>query len=440
MFRRFVLIAIVFALAAAACSSDDPSGQDASAPSAPEPTSTTQATTTTATTATTTSPTTTVGAPSSTAAPAAEAAAASYPTFTGDDFYDAPPQLLAGLDNGEVVWAEQLEAPEGALAWRVLYRSESVAGEPIGVSGFVLVPAAPPPEGGWPVISWAHGTTGIADVCAPTADPDLEADLETFFGITGTFGYALVATDYEGLGTPGVHTYVVGESAGRSVVDMVRAAGQIEEAGVGTRYVAWGHSQGGHAALWAGQVGPEWAPELDLVGVVAGAPPYRLDTLFDSLLGTERQGYLMMTLVSYDATYPEADLEEVTAPEALALIDVLDTGCLGDIQEAFEQLPELFTIDDFTATEPWASLSEANLPAQEPIAAPVLILHGELDDTIPIETSAELLDQICVQGGTARRITYPDKPHGEEVVQAYVLDMLLWMGGRFAGGPAPTDC
>lgn len=419
--RKIATLAAL-ALVAAACGNSD---------SEPVANTTTTSSTTTTAAATTT---TTVAATTTTE----PALTVSYPEFTGGDFY-APASLPSG-EHGDVIWAEEIDAPTGAKAWRVLYLSESVNGDPIGVSGFVMTPDAAPPEGGWPVISWAHGTTGLADVCAPTASPTLTEDLGTFFSIGGSFGFAMVATDYEGLGTPGVHTYIVGESAGRAVIDMMRAGRQIEEANLGDRYVAWGHSEGAHAVLFAGQLSETWAPELDLVGVVAGATPFRLEQSFDHLLGGPEQGYLMMTLVSYASVYPEADPAAVATPEALELLSVVTEGCLSDIQQAYEPLEALFTFSDITTTEPWASLVAQNVPAQTPISAPVLILHGEADQTIPAETSIGLRDQICELGGVAKRNTYVDKPHGAETVVAYALDMLLWMNARFLDAPAPNDC
>ena len=414
--RKIATLAAL-ALVAAACGSSDS-----------EPAATTSTTTTVAATTTTTAAVTTTTEPVPTV---------SYPEFTGGDFY-APASLPSG-EHGDVIWAEEIDAPTGAKAWRVLYLSESVNGDPIGVSGFVMTPDSEAPPGGWPTISWAHGTTGVADVCAPTASPTLTEDLGNFFAIAGGFGFAMVATDYEGLGTPGVHTWMVGDSAGRSVIDMMRAGLQIEEAGLGNRYIAWGHSQGAQAALFAGQLSESWAPELDLVGVVAGAPPHQLRQNIAHLLTTDERGYAMMALVSYASVYSDADPAAIATPEALALLDVVSEGCLSDIQQTYETL-ETLLIPGILDTEPLASLLAQNVSAQTAIPAPVLILHGEADQTFPVETSVGLLNQICDLGGVARRNTYIDKPHGAEVVLSYALDMLLWMNARFLDAPAPTDC
>src|SRR5690606_10238337 len=118
-------------------------------------------------------------------------------------------------------------------------------------------------------------------------------------------GFVVAATDYEGLGTPGLHPYIVGESEARSVVDSVRAARQIEGLGASDQVVVWGHSQGGHAALHTGQLWEQLAPELELLGVAAGAPPSQFDLLAEFLRGSPFQGYIVMVAAGLAAAYPE---------------------------------------------------------------------------------------------------------------------------------------
>jgi hypothetical protein len=143
----------------------------------------------------------------------------------GDAFYE-PPADLDAFENGDVIWAEVLDAPDGVLAWKVLYRSESIGGDAIAVSGVVTAPDAPAPDGGRPVVTWAHGTTGTADQCAPSRGGEpIDSVFEYRAAVDA--GYVAVATDYEGLGTPGLHPYLVGESQGRGVLDVVRAARAI---------------------------------------------------------------------------------------------------------------------------------------------------------------------------------------------------------------------
>ena len=152
----------------------------------------------------------------------------------------------------------------------MMYLSESIQGEPIAVTGTAVVPSIAAPDGGRPILSVAHGTTGIADQCAPSHDPP--SDVAAHIRYVNA-GYLVAFTDYEGLGTPGRHPYLVGESEGRSVLDAAKAARQLPGADADDQLAIWGHSQGGHAALWAAQLADTWAPELELVGTVAAGVP-----------------------------------------------------------------------------------------------------------------------------------------------------------------------
>ena len=147
-------------------------------------------------------------------------------------------------------------APANAKAFRVIYRSTGINGEPIAVSGTIIYPDGPAPPEGRNVVAWAHYTTGVAQRCAPTLLPNLSG---TIAGLEELLkrGYVVVATDYEGLGLPGVHAYLVGVSEAHSVLDSVRAARNLSNAHATNRFIVWGHSQGGHAALFAGANGCE---------------------------------------------------------------------------------------------------------------------------------------------------------------------------------------
>jgi hypothetical protein len=163
------------------------------------------------------------------AAPAAQAEVPQAPP--GLKLYK-PPANLKSYEHGDLIWARKVEnpLPQASRTWTLLYRSTSLRRKAIGVSGFVMVPKGKTPKPGWPVISWAHGTSGIADPCAPSRDPKgpYTVYLAQQFGAWLKAGYAIASTDYEGLGTPGVHPYLVGRSEGRGVVDIVRASRQLD--------------------------------------------------------------------------------------------------------------------------------------------------------------------------------------------------------------------
>lgn len=360
------------------------------------------------------------------------------------DFYDAPGGLEVPLplppgEPGEIIDIEELDVGEDFLGYRILYHSRSIRGDDIAVSGFVMAPAGDPPEGGWPLVAYAHGTTGTADICAPSHDA------EGFIATRGGYleGYAIVATDYEGLGTPGLHPYIVGGSEARSMLDSVRAVQHLGGVTVSEEFVVWGHSQGGHAALHTGRHWREYAPELQLLGVAAGAPPSQFALLYDVLLGGPYQGYLAMASAAFAEAYDEIELGQVYTDEAIALMEVLETGCTQDVFDVFNPLSaeEMLKVKSPLGVSPWDRVIIENDVNGAPVPAPLLILHGSDDEQIPAVSSLFLLGQLCVQPGQGPtvRIEYPGHNHSS-VIAAQRDDLLDWIGGRFAGEPAPSTC
>ena len=177
--------------------------------------------------------------------------------------FDVQPGEASGKPGfGHQVWPLKGGGPSGAgsTAFRILYRSTSPSGEPIAVSGAIFIPPGPAPAGGRDVIAWAHPTSGVVESCASSLMPDLAG---TIWGLSDMLarGYVVVATDYPGLGTPGMHPYLISESEGRAVLDSVRAARDLPDAGASNRFAVWGHSQGGHASLYTGELAASYAPD-----------------------------------------------------------------------------------------------------------------------------------------------------------------------------------
>jgi pimeloyl-ACP methyl ester carboxylesterase len=198
-------------------------------------------------------------------APAATVRAAEGTTPTIPKFYDAPSPLPKGKP-GDLIRTQEIKAPAGARAWRILYRSTLHDGKPVAVSGFVVVPDGPAPKEGRPVVAWAHGTDGGARRCAPSLIDDPARDLLTYFTFESPYqydvgipalsafvkaGYVVVATDYQGLGTSGVHQYAVGSTEARGVLDSARAIRQLSAAHASKNVVVLGWSQGGGASLFS---------------------------------------------------------------------------------------------------------------------------------------------------------------------------------------------
>jgi fermentation-respiration switch protein FrsA (DUF1100 family) len=366
-------------------------------------------------------------------APAGPAASASLP-----DFYTVPDPLPGG-EPGEVIKTE-VQAVDGlhGTMQRVMYHSRSIAGADIAVTGLIAVPEGPPPSGGFPVLTWAHGTTGIADECAPSLSPG------SFTGLANALldrGYVVVATDYEALGTPGRHPYIVGESEARGTIDIVRAARNLADVGASDRYVVWGHSQGGHAAMFSLHIADAWAPELHLLGVVAGAPPSQLSLVYQALKASPFRYYLLMAAAGFNAAYGDegAPLDAVLTPEGVQAVSLVDTGCTSALAAATAGM----STDDLVKADPqsvpaWAKLLKDNDPGQFPAAAPqpLLIIQGGNDEQIPVVSSQLLFDQLCAIGQTEQRWIYPGQSHAG-VIGPSLTDMLTWIGNRFAGVANP---
>jgi alpha-beta hydrolase superfamily lysophospholipase len=354
------------------------------------------------------------------------------------DFYSVPDPLPAGQP-GDLIKAEPVPVTGlSGSVWRVMYLSESVAGDPIAVTGLIAVPSAPAPDGGRPVISWAHGTTGIADACAPSLDASA---LTPVANLLLQQGYVVTATDYEGQGTPGRHPYIAGVSEGRGVLDIVKTARQMPETDAGPRYVIWGHSQGGHAALFAGHLAAEWAPDLQLLGVVAGAPPSQLLLINAALQQSPFKYYIGMAAAGLNAAYGDekAPLDQVLTPAGLTWLDQVDTKCASDLGIASRNI-DFTTLQkaDPASVPVWNQLLSANDPGTftAPIPAPLLIIHGGNDEQIPTASSGLLFAQLCAVGQVEQRWVYPDQSHAG-VIAPSLNDMLTWIDHRFAGEPAP---
>jgi pimeloyl-ACP methyl ester carboxylesterase len=287
------------------------------------------------------------------------------------------------------------------------------------------------------VIAWAHGTTGIADECAPSLEP--EEAIPVANELLGR-GYAVAATDYEGLGTPGRHPYIVGESEGRGVIDSVRAARQLEGVELGDRYLVWGHSQGGHAAMFALDIAKDWAPELDMVGVVAGAPPSQFELLNAVLQQSPFKHYLIMVAAGFNAAYGDegAPLDAVLTPAGVEMVAVVDEGC-DAVAEAMEGVDSSTLIGADPATVPeWLTALHENDPGlfTEASAVPLLIIHGGEDEQIPVAASGLMFDQLCELDQDETRWVYPGQSHAG-VIGPSLTDMVTWIDNRFADEESP---
>ncbi len=352
----------------------------------------------------------------------------------------------AVAQNGALMHTQPLYgAPDGAAAYRILYRSTGLSGEPIVVSGMVVIPQGEPPPGGRPIVAWAHPTTGVAPRCAPSL---ARVRFQMIQGLRDMVerGYVVTATDYPGLGTPETHPYLVGDSEGRAVLDSVRAARALPDAQAGSRFAVWGHSQGGQAALYTGLLAKGYAPDLQLVGVAAAAPATELSTLMRDDLGTSGGNNLTaMTLWSWARVYG-APIDNVVEPAAMPAVNRLAEECIESIFDLFERrrtersLEQGFlSVNNLAGVEPWRSLLARNTPGALPPGIPVFLAQGDADKLVRPEVTAEYMRRLCRDGSSVRMVILPGVGHGllgRDSASAAVA----WIADRFAEIAAPSDC
>jgi len=361
---------------------------------------------------------------------------------SGDAFY-APPSPLPGKKHGDLIWARTLTgaavAPGASKTKVVLYRSQGVDGKADVVSGIVSVPKGKAPKKGWPVITYAHGTTGIADQCAPSRDVAgtpvhlYNAYILPLVSRWLKAGYAVVRTDYEGLGTPGVHPYLIGNSEGRATLDIARAARELDPRLSKTTIIS-GHSQGGHAALFAAALAPRWTPELKLRGTVAFAPASHLDDQIPltSILTTPGGGLsgLIADIGRGIVTAnPSFDLGAVLSDQANALYPQTETQCLPELSAptSFGGLAPKAIFKDGADLAPLAKLLDVQDPSHLKIKTPLLIDQGSADGTvIPVFTD-QLTAELAKNG--AKSLTYKKYPGVDHagIVTAAAKDATTWI-------------
>jgi alpha-beta hydrolase superfamily lysophospholipase len=361
------------------------------------------------------------------------------PTAGLPSFY-AEPLPLPHAPAGTLLKDEPVQVPglHGAM-FRVMYLSTTARGGPVAVTGLVSVPSTPPPSGGYPVVSWAHGTNGMAPQCAPSLAPGPE-DVALANALLDR-GWVVTASDYQGEGTPGPLPYLVGTVAADNTIDIVRAARQLPAAHASATYAVWGHSEGGQTAMFALEAGRSYAPELHLVGVVAGAPPSDFGLIYPFLRNSPFRYYLLMVGGGFNAAYGStaAPLDQLLTPLGASLLPDLTKGCDAYLMKTLDPYPleQVVKTDPFSVPA-WKALLSQNDPATFTTAVPVplLIPQGGNDEQIPPVTTQLLTQHLCGIGQDVARWLYPGFSHAG-VVPAYLGDMERWLADRFNGMPAP---
>jgi acetyl esterase/lipase len=362
-----------------------------------------------------------------------------------DAFYQATDSEISGPVGSVIRKEPRVGAPAGATAYKVLYRSTKPDGTPIAVSGIVIVPAGQAPAGGWPIVAWAHPTTGVVSHCAPSLA------LFVFQQIAGSRrllenGYAIAATDYPGLGTPGPHPYLVGDSEARAVIDSVRAARSFPGLENSSRYAVWGHSQGGQAALFTGMMAKAYAPELQLVGVAAAAPATDLAALMtDDLNSAGGRNLTAMTMWSWARVF-DAPINEVVEPAAMATVDALANECIEGAFDLYVRekmsaplATTFLSVKNPATIEPWNSLLAQNTAGDLPTDIPLFLSLGLADGLVRPAVTQDYKERQCKAGSKVKMLLMPGVSHG--FIGYDSADAAAdWMADRFQGYTPPSDC
>jgi acetyl esterase/lipase len=373
-------------------------------------------------------------------------AAASGQLAAADMLGDVTAAEIRAAKPGALIrlWPLLGAAPEGAKAYHVLYRSTGLNDEPIAVSGAIIFPDGPAPAQGRDVVAWAHPTTGVAEGCAPTRLPDLSGNIAGLEEML-EHGYVVAATDYPGLGSMGTHPYLIGVTEAHAVLDSVRAARELPDAKARDRFIVWGHSQGGHAALFTGELAASYAPDLKLVGVAAAAPATYLGELFDadqsSIAG---KTLAAMAIWSWSTTY-NVPYNGIVAPQARTGFEQLAHDCIQSVSELLKieqqekSIKRVFLSGDPTKVEPWKSLMEHNSPGHLPSGIPVFLAQGTDDTVVRPAITRRFGEELCKNGNHVRFFEIKGGSHSFAAIHS-AHAAVTWMAERFAGLPAPSDC
>ncbi|QAY74208.1 hypothetical protein ET445_13620 [Agromyces protaetiae] len=364
-----------------------------------------------------------------------------------DEFYAAPRTVPD--EPGKLIRSEPFtrDIPDNARAWRILYTTTLGDGSPAVASGIVVIPRDA--DGPFPVIDWTHGTTGFAENCAPSlAEHPFESGALFLTDQIIDHGWALVATDYIGLGTKGPHPYLIGPDTGHAALDAARAARELDGANLGDQNVVWGHSQGGAGALWTGALADAYAPDLDIQGVASLAPASNLPGLvgnLDIIPGGSVFGSYIMS--AYSRIYPDVTMRDYVRPGAEAIVRQMAERCLAEPGVfvslldvlALSNDPVIFSKDPTTG--PMGVRLEENTPPPT-ISAPLLLGQGAADQLVIPSAQDAYVEGLCGAGQQVDYRLYAGRDHVPlvEPDSPLVPDLFAWTEARLAGEPVDPGC
>jgi pimeloyl-ACP methyl ester carboxylesterase len=331
----------------------------------------------------------------------------------------------------------------GGESLRIMYRSTSSDGAHTLVGGALFVPAGTPPPGGWIVLGFAHGTTGINDGCGPSLSPNL-------FGMAPMIanyikaGYAVAFTDYQGLSGPGIHVYLDSKTEAYNVIDAVRAMRNARRDAVSRRWVTFGGSQGGGASWAAAEQAPVYAPELDLIAAVNAVPAaeisgYPAMAEAESMTMMQSAAYTAI-LITQSRAHPDLDMDLYRRGSVKKNWDALGQ-CYGPrLQERADAVKEIRSEElkpaTHAATLKLRDLLEEMAVPRRKADAPMLVIYAGKDEYINAKWTKKAIEDACRLGSKIDVEYQADKSHGTFDHS----NILGWLRDRLDGKPIRNDC
>ena len=353
------------------------------------------------------------------------------PTLPLTAFYDTPHPLPPGKP-GELIRSEptnQYSLPFELSALRILYHSRTTNGEDVAVSGVVLIPDGKPPAGGWPVIAWAHEFRGAARQCAPSLMKNLGAG--PILAMYANLGYAVVATDYSGLGADSGKPVLDMRSNALDVIYSVAAAHAAVK-GIGSKWIAVGPFQGGMAAVG---VAESDVRDPDYLGSVATAGLSDAQPMYERFALNSSDRMLLVLASSVKTLYPEFQVGDMLQEKALPAYERLGQECGA---QATTQFTNAMLKPGWESNRLVKEFFSRNIPGQEPAHGPLLVISGQADTSIPADMSEKSVSRICKQDRILF-LKYRDLD-ASGAMGASTSDQISWIKARFAGDAAPSNC
>jgi hypothetical protein len=350
-------------------------------------------------------------------------------------FYETPNPLPAGKP-GELIRSEpfgEYDLPYKISAVRLLYHSRSSSGKDVAVSGVVLVPNGTLPAGGWPVIAWAHDFVGSARQCAPSLRRNLnEGPLLSMYAGEG---YAVVVSDYAGLGTSFPNAALDMRSNALDVIYSIPAA-RASLPQLGTKWVAAGYSEGGLAAVGVAEALSEDS-DPNYLGAIAISGVAEAQEIFERLAEGPAHRMLVFLAQGIKTVFPEFRVEEMLTDKAVPLYQHISHACeasLGLDLAAGEMLKPGWENNPYVK-----EFFRRNTPGQKPVHGPLLLISGDADPEVPSVLAGTIVARLCKQKDRVLFVKFPGL-NASAVIGESVSEQISWTRARFAGLPAPSNC